>query len=356
MRRKKHVRIRLLLALLAIVGILLIGSIGYYLLGYYALGAGIWPYIDCIYMSAISISTVGFGEVLPHMATVPGARLYTVVLIFLGTASVFYAVSVLTTLFIEGEFFQLRRQNKMEKRMKKLSGHTILCGVGRTGKSIYQELRLSKEDVVAIDQDLEAIQHVTIDGSVPETYIVGDPRDDQCLIDAGITRANGLVTALGKDADNLFVVVSARALNPSLRIVSKAVDPRSVSKLKGAGADSVVSVNQIGGIRIASRLLRPAVVDFFETIMGNREEDICFEQIQIPPGSEMSGKALSDSGIRGENSKSKLLVVAARRAGADHYTYSPGPDFELSAGMTLIVLGDTIAVKGLRRTANFATG
>jgi len=352
MRRKKQARFRLLFAAIAIVGIMLFGSIGYYVLGYRTFGKGVWSYIDCVYMSAISISTVGFGEILPHMASVPGARLFTIALIFFGTASALYAVSVLTTLFIEGEFFQLRRQHRMEKRMKKLSGHTILCGVGRTGKSIYQELNLSKEDIVVIDADLDAIENVAADGTLPDHYIVGDSRDDQCLVEAGIHRAAGLITALGKDADNLFVVVSARALNSSVRIVSKAIDPRSVSKLKGAGANSVVSVNQIGGIRLASKLLRPAVVDFFETIMRNREEDICFEQIQIPPGSSMSGKALADSGIRGEQ---KLLVVAARCADADHYTYSPGPDFQLSVGMTLIVLGDIRAVKGLRRTANFAT-
>ena len=339
-------RNRLLGAAVAALLIICVGSAGYY-----TLGAGRWSLTDCVYMTVISITTVGYGEVLQDFRSVAYARFFTIFLVIAGTAVSIYFISVLTTYLVEGEFFHVRRGRKMKKRIESLRDHVIVCGAGRTGANIVSELVAAHRPFLVIEHDPEELrrcQHACEEDSFP--HIIDDATDDAVLIEAGIERAAGVVAALADDRDNLFVVITARGLNGKLRIVSKGVDPRAVEKLRVAGADTVVSVNHIGGFRMAAEMIRPNVVGFLDTMMSARDQKLRFEEITIPAGSELAGQALAQTDIRRERN---LLIIAASRSGSDEFTYSPGPNYQLAEGMTLIVLGETVSVQRLRESPQF---
>lgn len=199
-----------------------------------------------------------------------------------------------------------------------------------------------------IDTDEDALERIRANRP-GIAYLLDDATDDRTLLAAGIKRAHGVVAALADDKDNLYVVVTARDTNPDLRIVTKAVDHRAGHKLRVAGADSVVTVNQIGGLRLASEMIRPKVVTFLDTMMRDEDKNLRFEEIAIPKGSSVANKPLAESDIRRERN---LLIVAVGVPGQS-FTYSPGPSFILREGMTLILLGETAAVARLRQSPAF---
>ena len=263
-----------------------------------------------------------------------------------------YFVSVLTTFLVEGEFVQYQRTRRMQKRIKKMKDHIILCGIGRTGRHVLVELVAAKWEFLAIDTDEEQLDRFAEQHGKQVVKLVGDATDDNVLIEAGIRRAHGIVACLPGDTDNLYVVITARDLNPNLRIVSKAVEPAAVRKLKMAGADQVVEVNTIGGLRLASEMIRPNVTNFLDKMLRDTDKSLRFEECTIPHTSPMVDKALAESGLRMERN---LLIVAARHRDSDRYIYSPGGDFVLKAGMTLILLGETDAVQRLRKSKLFGS-
>ena len=338
-------RRRLIVAIGLIVTVYAVGTLGYYILG-----GGRWNLGDCAYMTVISISTVGYGEVLSGIQAVPYARLFTSILIITGAGVVLYAASMLITFLVEGEFLDLRRRRRMDKRIGKMSNHLIVCGAGRTGMHVIHELATSHWPFIVIDTDpdigprcAEACDHVV-------DFIVGDAIDDHVLIDAGIEQAYGVVAGLPEDKDNLYVVLTARGMNPKLRIIAKAVDPRAEAKLRVAGADSVVSVNRIGGMRLASEMIRPSVVSFLDIMMRDQDKNLRFEEIAIPKNSSLVGRHLAESDLRKER---KLLVVAVMGPEEGVYTYSPGPSFVFQEGMVLVLIGETESVARLRESPAF---
>jgi voltage-gated potassium channel len=321
--------------------------------GYFLLGGGRWSLGDCAYMTVISLTTVGYGEILENLARVPYARLFTSVLLIAGAGAAVYFVSVLTTFLVEGEFLQIRRRSKMRKKIEKLSNHIIVCGIGGTGRHVISELVATHWPFVAIDPDGEKLARLMESYDNKLAIIEGDATDDNVLIEAGILRAFGVVASLPDDKGNLYIVVTARGLNPNLRIVAKAMDALAVGKLRVAGADSVVSVNNIGGLRMASEMIRPNVVTFLDKMMRDKDKQLRFEELTVPPGSPLVGKRLADSKLRAERN---LLIVAARDPSTGAYTYSPGPDFVLLSEMTLILIGETEAVQRLRSSPLFSDG
>jgi voltage-gated potassium channel len=339
-------RQRLAVAALLMALVYGIGTVGYYLLG-----GGRWSWGDCSYMTVISITTVGYGEVLDGLKEVPFARLFTSVLLIAGAAVALYFVSVLNTFLVEGEFLQLRRRRKMEKRLSRLEGHVIVCGIGRTGFHIAEELLASHRPFVIIDNEEKAIDLCNeAFGEKSPPFIIGDATRDEVLLAAGIDRATGLAAALREGPDNLYVVITARGLNPQLHIVAKGIAPHSLVKLEKAGADRVVSVNRIGGHRMASELIRPKVVGFLEGLARGTNKDLRFEEITVPVGSALAGKAISETDIRRERN---LLIVAASGPDPGAQTYSPGPGFVIREGMTLIVLGESQSVLRLMDSSHF---
>lgn len=233
----------------------------------------------------------------------------------------------------------------MTKGIEQLRGHVVVCGVGATGAHILEELVATQTPFVAIDRDRQRLQR--LDEDFPELelhYVVGDATDDHVLEEAGITRARGIIAALHDDKDNLFVTVTARALNPGARIVAKSVESSADNKLRRAGADAVVSPNRIGGMRLVSEMVRPVVVQFLDLMLRDKQKSLRIEELPIPDHSSLVGSELRKTDIR---RKSNVLVIAVRTPdGAFHY--NPGPETTLRRGMVLVVLGETEQVIRLR--------
>jgi voltage-gated potassium channel len=318
-------------------------------LGYYFLGHGKWRLADCAYMTVISLTTVGYGEILADLDKMAYARLFTAFLLVGGAGIAVYFLSVLTTYLVEGEFLERRRSKKMRKIVDNLSGHIIVCGGGGTGRHVVEELMATRWSFVLVDTDAEKLERFQEEHDNQLPVIQGDATDDHVLLDAGIKRAHGIVASLPDDKGNLYVVVTARGLNPKLRIVSKAVEADATRKITAAGADAVISVNAIGGLRMASEMIRPQVVTFLDKMMRDKDKKLRFEEVTIPERSPLVDKKLAQTDIRRERN---LLIVAARGAEGT-YVYSPGPDFVLQAGMTLILLGETDSVQRLRGSSMF---
>ena len=344
-------RRRLLIAGTLLGVIYAVGTGGYYLLGGPYSG-GTWTLGDCAYMTVISLTTVGYGETLMGLNDVPYARLFTAILLVSGMGIALYFVSVLTTYLVEGEFVNYQRRRRMAKRIKKMKDHIILCGIGRTGRHVLTELIASKWDFVAVDTDEVQLDKLAEIHGKRVVKLAGDATDDNVLLEAGIRRAHGIVACLPNDTDNLYVVISSRDLNPRLRIVSKAVEPAAVRKLRMAGADQVVEVNTIGGLRLASEMIRPNVTSFLDKMLRDTDKSLRFEECTIPGTSPLVDHRLMESGLRTERN---LLIVAARHKDDDKFVYSPGGDFMLRAGMTLILLGETESVMRLRKSDLFAS-
>jgi len=342
-------RERILVASIALIAIFLVGTFGFYGMGRFYLGKYAWDLGECAYMTVITITTVGFGE-LPHLGRVPGGRAFTVGVLLAGLGVAAYFVSALTTFFIEGEFTKARTRRRMTKALDQIHDHIIVCGVGTTGVHVVEELVWTKWPLVAIDRDaarLEKLQELSIE-MLPT--VQGDATEDEVLERAGIRRARGIVAALTDDKDNLFICVSARELNPTLRIIAKGVDMAAGEKLKRAGADSVVNPAFIGGVRMVSEMIRPQVVEFLDLMLRDKDKNLRIEEVLVPRGSPLVGKPIFEAQIR---KNTNLLVVAVREpptaeAQPGKFVYNPGPETRIAENMALIVLGETESVQKLR--------
>ncbi len=314
-------------------------------LGFHYLGGGRWSYGDCVFMTVITLSTVGFGE-LNHMSEVPGARILTMVLIIGGIGTLAYVQGNLTALLVEGAIGQAWRRNRMKKRIAELQDHVVVAGAGSTGRHVIEELVATKTPFVVIDRNREHLERVSetlAHGNL--LYVHGDATEDYALIEAGISRSRGVVAALTHDKDNLYVTLSARALNARARIVAKVTEDEAAPKMLKAGATSIVSPAQIGGRRMASDVIRPEVNEFLDNMLRDKDRALRLEEIAIPAGSPYAGHALKDAPIRKET---KLLVIAVRRADRE-FVYNPDPDFVLQEGATLVVMGEPDGVQKLRK-------
>ncbi|MBI5518220.1 MAG: potassium channel protein [Deltaproteobacteria bacterium] len=327
---------RIYLATVVLV-LMLFGGAG----GYHLLGRGRWSWSDCFYHTVITLSTVGYGE-LPGIAEVRYARALTVVLIVLGTGSVVYFASNVTALIVEDDLRDLFRRNRVRKSIARMENHIIVCGIGRTGTHVLEEFRATRTPFVAVDEDATKLEHLrALDPTM--TYLVGDATEDETLVSAGIHRARGVVAALSDDKANLYVTLSARSLNPSLRIVAKCTEHSAEPKLRKAGADRVVSTNNIGGLRLASEMIRPTATEFLDLILRDPEHVLRIEEATLPATSPFVGRTLAAAQLR---KVSDVLVVATRAAG--RYVFNPGAELVLEAGLTLIVLGERREIERLR--------
>lgn len=335
----RNARKRILIAGTVIACVLAVGTLGFYYLGW-SNDLDHWTMGECFYMTAITISTVGFGESL-EVHDVAGGQAWTLVLIFLGIGANLWVISSLTSFFLEGDFFQLQRYRRVRKVLDVMENHYIVCGVGSTGRHVASELMAVGHSVVAVDLDAENIERAERAGALP---VNGDATDDEVLRQAGIERARGIVATLDDDKTNMFVVVSARQANPRLRIVAKAVSPSAGTKLQHAGADVVVSPNFIGGLRIASELIRPHVVQFLDRMTRGKEEGLRIEEAVVAPDGRLAGKSLAESGIREETG---TLVIAVKHADGTTQ-HAPHGTHVITPGETLIVIGEAPQVKTLR--------
>ena len=320
-------RKRLIWSFILLITVLFMGTVGYLILT----GQTLWK---CFYMTVITITTVGYSDILNvHKET--GTAIFTVLLLFMGLGVLLYTVSTATAFVVEGDLTEVLRRHKMEKRIAAMNEHYIVCGAGETGVWAAQELLKTGRQIVVIDTDQTGI--VRLNREYAETpYLLADASDDDILLAAGITRAAGLITSLPDDKDNVFVVLSARRLASSLRIVARAIEKRTILKLKTAGADAVVTPNQIGGMRMASELVRPCTVSFLDTMLRGEDSAVRFEDIIIPAGSGLIGKTLAETGI---NREGRSMIVGLRAPGQPRFTYAPSTDTVMEEGMSLVLLG-----------------
>ena len=332
---------RLMSAAGVLAAVVLVGAAGYYMVG-----AGRWSWFDCFYMTVITLSTVGFAETLEGMNEIPEARVVTISLIILGSGTLLYFISSLTALIVEGDLQGILRRRSMERAIGTLSEHVILCGIGTTGWHIATELRAVGVPFVVIDSDRERLDELNAEFGDELLYVCGDATDDHVLDLAGVERARGVISALNDDKANLFVTISARALNPTARIVAKSIEPSTERKLRRAGADAVVAPNYIGGVRLFSEMVSPKTVAFLDRIVQfGGGISVGLEAIDVPAESPLVGQRLAETDIR----EAGALVVAVHRADGD-YVYNPGGEHMLEAGDSLIVLAESKDASRLRTT------
>jgi voltage-gated potassium channel len=306
---------------------------------------------DSVYFALVTISTVGYSE-LPRMDLHPSSRILVMAMIVSGVATVAFFQSSLTTVMIEGIIGKAFRRRLMERRIGALSGHTIVAGCGRTGRFVIEELFASELPFVVVDADLPALEALNAEHGGRLLYVVGDATDDHSLLAAGVDRASGLVTALTNDPDNVFVTISARSLNPRIRIVAKAVTLGVEAKLERAGANATVSPHRIGGLRLVTELVRPHTAEFLDSMMrGTGEGQLRFDDVEVRPGTRYEGHTLREAPIRAETD---VLVVAIRRADG-RFVYNPPAEQRIECGSYIVVLGTRGGVRRLREMLGHAS-
>ena len=314
---------RLYKAILFSVLILLIGVGGYLLLFNYS-------FIDALYMTVITITTIGFGEVHPFGT---GEKIFTIGLILSSLFIFGYAVSSFSEYLISGQFFRQLKIKKVQKKIEKLKGHTIVCGYGRNGKQAMSKLKSYNKDVVVIEKFEDIIKQLDGNGVL---NIEGDATTDETLLKAGILNAANLITVLPSDADNLFVVLTASQLNKKCRIISRASNETSDSKLKIAGADNVIMPDKLGGAHMASLVVTPDVIEFVDRLTIEGDTTANLEEISIDNlPKEYLNRTILDLDLR---KKTGCNVIGYRTTDKE-YIINPDASLKLTSGANLIVLG-----------------
>ena len=314
--------------------LLLVICIG--VLGYHFLEG--WSFLDSLYMTVITLATVGYGETHPLTDT---GRLFTIGLIISGMGIILYGLSELTEFVIQGGIGGIVRRQKMEHIIKKITHHYIVCGAGKNGHYVLEELLRTKRPIVVVEKDHAKVQEL-INRSIPT--IEGDASNDAVLEAAGIERAAGLVTTLPEDRDNLFVVITARGLNAKLRIVAKVVDVAIREKFFRSGANAAVSAASIGGLRMASELIRPETTTFLDTMLRD-DSALRVDQVSIGPSTSYRGRQLKDCDVL---LSSGVVLVSLQKKEETVFTFNPPPATVLETGDTLIVIGNPDGLTHLR--------
>jgi voltage-gated potassium channel len=321
----------------------LISTVFFYVAGYYY--GKDWSFLDCLFMVVITLSTIGYGDWLDiqHIKNNQVLEIFTMFLAMAGMGVPAFIISNVTALIMDGILSDTVRRRRMRQEIAKLDRHVIVCGAGGTGEHCIGELIKLGRKFVVIDGDLDRIKslHGTLGAFL---YVVGRAEADETLTEAGVQRAEGLICCLTEDKDNLFVTLSAKVLNPELRIASKGIDDHVRKKMVIAGANSVVSPTAIGGLRLVSELLRPATVGFLDNMMRQRT-NVRFDELTIKKESQFAGKTLASVNIR---NLADVLVVAARHPGQEAFQYNPKAEFLLEPECVIVVMGQVSEVEKLR--------
>lgn len=298
-------------------------------LGYWIILEQNYTLFDCFFMTFITVTTIGFGEVIP-LDQYYGARLFTMVIALSGIGFITYFVSTLAGTIIEGYFKENYQKSKRNKMIGKLDNHYILCGVNPYTNKIIEELALTGREHVIIDTDVENIAKI-VERFKNEYYIEGDATEDDILKTAGIEKANGVFAATQDDNVNLVISLSAKRLNPSARVVAFCFNHKNAEKLMLAGADKVVSPTNIGGMRLASEMIRPTVTNFLDNMLREDSKTFRIEEIKIPE--KHKGKELGDLNLQGF----KCTLLMAIRTG-QNWMFKPENDYVLNTGDILVVM------------------
>jgi len=308
----------------AVIAILVIGTIGYWFLSdkQYSL-------LDTFYMTVITISTIGFGEII-DLSNNPLGRAFTMFIAIAGVGTLFYIITNFTALIVEGELTQSFRRRKMEKKARQFKRHYIICGMGGLGFHIANELHATKRPFVSVDINPCNIENI-LGSSGDGIFIEGDATDNNTLLKAGIEQAQGAFVVTGDDNQNVVVTLSAKQLNPRIRIVARCNEIKNIEKMKRAGADAVVSPSLIGGLRMASEMIRPTVVSFLDIMLRDKQKNLRIEEVAVPDS--LSGRSTSALKLK---SYRHILLLAVRTK--DDWIYNPPDDYTIRPGDTLIFM------------------
>ena len=328
-----NIRRRLLTALLLLVSITALSVLGYRLLV---------GFLQALYMAVITLAGVGYSEVVDTSQNV-GLRIFNMLVVFCGVTISVYVFSVVTAFLVEGEITNFFGRRKMEKRIGDLTNHYIVCGLGDTGRYVVDELLKTHSPFVVIEHSEDAIKRFREHDpeAYKETpYVLADATDEEALLRAGVDRARGVIAALGSDKDNLIVIVLVKQKNSQIRIVARCSDLKFADKLKRAGADSTVSPNRIGGLRLASEVLRPNAVSFLDLMLKEHAHTLRIEEVRIATSSWV-GKQIHQLQLK---QKYNILLLAVKDQGSTFFA-NPPEDFALKQGTVLIVMGETDSIR-----------
>jgi len=323
LRPERSLAKRLVWPVAILVGFIIVATVGYCLLNPER------SWFDALYMTVISVTTVGLREVYPVSDT---GMAWTLIVIVGGLVTGAVVMSMIVAMIVEGQVRTILGRRQLQRRIASLSGHVIVCGYGRMGGLVTNELVDAGKQVVIIDSDDVQTRAAEAAGLL---YVLGNAETDDVLVAAGVERADVIVTTLATDAENVFVTLSAREINPELRIIAVAREMSTQDKLLKAGADRVVCANTLGASRMAAVVLRPAVVDFVE--MAGQGGEIEMDQVKVASDSRLVGKSLQDLQLP---HRVGVHVCAVQRSSGQP-VYQPAPDFVLQAGDTLVLIGPT---------------
>ena len=309
--------------------------------GYEILGADHYTVLDAVYMTMITLTTVGYGEVI-DLSENPGGRVFTSILLVVGVGSFVYFFSNLTAFMVEGNLDRILWRRRMRRSINALDNHYIVCGGSRTGQHMIRELLETERPFVLIDQDETTARALVEEFGTHFPIVIGDATDDEILRQAGIERATGLCAVLSSDKDNLVITMTARMIRPRLRIVARCTDVKIQHKLRRAGADAVVSPNMIGGLRLVSELIRPDAVSFLDTMLRDKEKRLRIEEVRLEAGAPAIGRTIGD--LRADDIEG-LLIIAVRRDDAEAWTFHPHGELELIEGHAIVFMSGPEARK-----------
>ncbi len=318
-----------------ILAVIVVGTMGYVLI------QG-WSVFDSLYMTVITIATVGFKEIgeLSH-----AGKTFTIVLIFLGIGVGGYSIATIAAFLVEGHVLDIVKGRRMAKEITGLRNHIIVCGFGKIGREVCACLASANQDFIVVDTD-----HLKIEEALGLGYLaaVGEATDDEILQKCGIQHARGLISAVSDDSANVFLVLTARALNDKLRIIARGVGEASAKKMRRAGADRVVSPYEIGARRMSALMLQPDIVDFLEAFSPGTTFGLRLEKVELHPSSALAGKRLSESYIKRDTNGA--MVLAVEKQGQPVVVNPPG-DTVLSGNDVLLVIGNDMQIALLQKMA-----
>jgi len=314
---------RLILGLGLLGAIVLVGTAGYWLAG--------WSLLDAVYMVAITLSTVGYREVhsLDHS---PGLKVFTILLVVFGVSTTLYVVGAMVRMMLEGELNKALGRRRAGWQIEQLTDHVVLCGFGRMGELLAAELQRSRHPFVVVEKDPQRVAE-----AAQRKYLVlnDDATEEEVLLRAGVQRAKTLVSTVPADADNVFITLTARNLNPHLMIIARGELQSTEKKLLQAGADRVVLPATAAALRMAAMVTRPTAVELIEVVAGRQVAEVEVDELTIPADSPLVGKSIRQSQLRTQHG---LLIVAVRRPGGN-LQFNPGGETVLESGMSVVVLG-----------------
>jgi len=321
-----------------VVAVVCVGVVGYLIIGWPEYGV-----LDAVYMTIITLTTVGYGEIIDLSAS-PGGRVFTVLLLVSGVGSFLNFVSALTAFWVDGQAHHLLWRNRMSRQLVQLSDHIVVCGAGDTGIWVCRELLDTKRPFAVIEANAERAHRLRRELGVEVPTVIGDATDDDVLIRAGVERAESVVCCVSNDKDNLIVALSARILTGDARIICRCVDESMAPKIRRAGADQVVSPNRIGGLRMVSEAIRPAAVVYLDRMLRDRDAGMRVESARIEAGSTLDGQTVGALRRHGTG----LQLLALRRAD-DRWEDAPPDDASLQVNDQLVYTGGPVVRKAVER-------